>query len=83
MNKIEEIYRNNWAAKYEGMDFRYNLAQQNHIYDAMKEYAEYYAQKCLKKLDDEAQYTDQDSRFYDSWVLSDNPSFKFEFPPHD
>ena len=80
MNKIEEILN-----KYRDITRwpEYPEILENEYIQAMKKYAEFYAQKCLEKLDEEAEYTDQDSRFYDSWVLSDKPSFKFEFPPHD
>lgn len=39
----------------------------------MKEYAEWYAKKCLEMLDSEAEYTDQNC-YCDSWVLPDKPS---------
>ena len=47
MTKIEEIYQKQWEQKWEGMTFRSIPEQQSHIFSAMKEYAEWYALKCI------------------------------------
>ena len=48
MAKIQEIYQKQWEQKWEGLTFRSIPDQQSHIFAAMKEYAEYYAEKCLE-----------------------------------
>lgn len=50
MSKLEEIYQKNWEKKYEDFTFRKIYLQQDHIFNSMKEYAEFYAMKDREHL---------------------------------
>lgn len=79
MNKLTEIYQKHWEEKYEDFKFRNIPEQQSHIYMAMKEYAEYYAQKVIseiKKPENKIYHPEFGMR---SYIIEDD----FKLPDHE
>jgi HEPN domain-containing protein len=48
ISKIEEIYKDYWEQKWNLNYFEDSISDKEFIFNAMKEYAEYYANQCLE-----------------------------------
>ena len=75
MSKIKEIYQKHWKQRWQGLIFKSNTDQQDYIFQAMKEYSEFYAHQCLEIA--ESHLENEDNGFQRVWPLS------IKLPPHE
>ena len=83
MTRLEEIYQKHWENEFKELSFNNVLSQHNHVYLAMKEYAEWYAKRCLEIAAENAEsITDIDKYIYGS-IVDKSSILNINLPNHE